>query len=86
MLRRPAFMLLALSLVVAAGACGRSDPGRDAPGAAGLQGDGQQVSMPPLDAYRMLYCDTAIQGNTPALMCAYDIFHGNAQRLFRLPG
>lgn len=28
----------------------------------------------PLDYYRMFYCDTAIQGNTPALMCAYDFF------------
>ena len=95
----------------------------------GYQRDGQPGSMPPLDAYRMFYCDTAIQGNTPALMCAYDffgadhmvfatdspydsrfgerlyletvpaveampipgaekekIFHGNARRLFRLPG
>ncbi len=40
----------------------------------GYQRDGQQVSMPPLDAYRMFYCDTAIQGNTLALMCAYDFF------------
>ncbi len=40
----------------------------------GYQRDGQQGSMPPLDAYRMFYCDTAIQGNTPALMCAYDFF------------
>ena len=95
----------------------------------GYQRDGQPGSMPPLDAYRMFYCDTAIQGNTPALMCAHDffgadhmvfatdspydsrfgervyletvpaveamaipdaekekIFHGNAQRLFRLSG
>jgi aminocarboxymuconate-semialdehyde decarboxylase len=28
----------------------------------------------PLDYYRMFYCDTAIQGNTPALMCAHDFF------------
>ncbi len=28
----------------------------------------------PIDYYRMFYCDTAIQGNTPALMCAYDFF------------
>ena len=28
----------------------------------------------PLDYYRLFYCDTAIQGNTPALMCAYDFF------------
>jgi predicted TIM-barrel fold metal-dependent hydrolase len=31
----------------------------------------------PLDYYRMFYCDTAIQGNTPALMCAYDFFGAN---------
>jgi hypothetical protein len=24
--------------------------------------------------YRMFYCDTAIQGNTPALMCAHAFF------------
>jgi predicted TIM-barrel fold metal-dependent hydrolase len=28
----------------------------------------------PVDYYRMFFCDTAIQGNTPALMCAYDFF------------
>jgi predicted TIM-barrel fold metal-dependent hydrolase len=28
----------------------------------------------PIDYYRMFFCDTAIQGNTPALMCAYDFF------------
>ncbi len=32
------------------------------------------LQKPPLDYYRMFYCDTAIQGNTPALMCAYDFF------------
>ena len=31
----------------------------------------------PLDYYRMFYCDTAIQGNTPALMCAYAFFGVN---------
>ncbi len=28
----------------------------------------------PLEYYRMFYCDTAIQGNTAALMCAHDFF------------
>lgn len=28
----------------------------------------------PLEYYRMFYCDTAIQGNTSALLCAYDFF------------
>lgn len=31
----------------------------------------------PLEYYRTFYCDTAIQGNTPALMCAYDFFRGD---------
>jgi aminocarboxymuconate-semialdehyde decarboxylase len=31
----------------------------------------------PLDYYRMFYCDTAIQGNPPALMCAFDFFGGD---------
>ncbi len=40
----------------------------------GYQKDGQTLSRAPLDYYRMFYCDTAIQGNTPALMCAYEFF------------
>lgn len=40
----------------------------------GYQDDGQTLSKPPVDYYRMFYCDTAIQGNTPALMCAYEFF------------
>ena len=40
----------------------------------GYQCDGQTLTRPPLDYYRMFYCDTAIQGNTPALMCAYEFF------------
>ncbi len=32
------------------------------------------ISKEPLEYYRMFYCDTAIQGNTSALMCAYDFF------------
>jgi len=39
---------------------------------------GYRVEKPlrkaPLDYYRMFFCDTAIQGNTPALMCAYNFF------------
>ncbi|MDF1594382.1 MAG: amidohydrolase family protein [Desulfobacterales bacterium] len=39
---------------------------------------GYRVEKPlckaPLDYYRMFFCDTAIQGNTPALMCAYHFF------------
>jgi predicted TIM-barrel fold metal-dependent hydrolase len=40
----------------------------------GYQRDGQTLSRSPVEYYRMFYCDTAIQGNTPALMCAYDFF------------
>jgi predicted TIM-barrel fold metal-dependent hydrolase len=40
----------------------------------GYRFDGQQLTRTPVDYYRMFYCDTAIQGNTPALMCAYDFF------------
>ncbi|MFH1487658.1 MAG: amidohydrolase family protein, partial [Pseudomonadota bacterium] len=28
----------------------------------------------PIEYYRMFYADTALNGNTPALMCAYDFF------------
>ena len=38
----------------------------------GYRFDGQRLTHAPVDYYRMFYCDTAIQGNTPALMCAYD--------------
>ena len=31
-------------------------------------------SKPVVDYYRMLYDDTALQGNTTALMCGYDFF------------
>ncbi len=34
----------------------------------------QDLSKPPIDYYRMFYTDTAINGNTPALMCAYNFF------------
>jgi len=40
----------------------------------GYQDDGQSLSKPPIDYYKQFYCDTAIQGNTPALMCALDFF------------
>jgi predicted TIM-barrel fold metal-dependent hydrolase len=40
----------------------------------GYRYDGQTLTKSPLDYYRMFYCDTAIQGNTPALMCAYEFF------------
>ena len=40
----------------------------------GYRHDGQTLTQSPLDYYRMFYCDTAIQGNTPALMCAYEFF------------
>ena len=40
----------------------------------GYRGDEAQTSKPPIEYYRMFYCDTAIQGNTPALMCAHDFF------------
>jgi predicted TIM-barrel fold metal-dependent hydrolase len=36
--------------------------------------DGQTLTRRPVDSYRAFYCDTAIQGNTAALMCAYDFF------------
>jgi aminocarboxymuconate-semialdehyde decarboxylase len=40
----------------------------------GYDGEGAEAMRTPLDAYRRFYCDTAIQGNTPALMCAYEFF------------
>ena len=40
----------------------------------GYRCDGQTLTKAPVDYYRMFYCDTAIQGNTPALMCAYEFF------------
>ena len=40
----------------------------------GYQDDGQTLSKPPIEYYKQFYCDTAIQGNTPALMCALDFF------------
>jgi uncharacterized protein len=47
----------------------------------GYQRDGQVLSHPPIDYYKRFYCDTAIQGNTRALMCALDFF-GVDQMLF----
>jgi aminocarboxymuconate-semialdehyde decarboxylase len=40
----------------------------------GYMRDGQTLTRQPLDYYRSFYCDTAIQGNTSALMCAYEFF------------
>jgi aminocarboxymuconate-semialdehyde decarboxylase len=40
----------------------------------GYRFDGQRLTKSPVEYYRMFYCDTAIQGNTPALMCAYEFF------------
>ena len=40
----------------------------------GYRFDGRRLTRAPLDYYRMFYCDTAIQGNTPALMCAWEFF------------
>ncbi len=40
----------------------------------GYRFDGQRLTRAPVDYYRMFYCDTAIQGNTPALMCAHEFF------------
>lgn len=37
----------------------------------GYRHDGQTLTRRPLDYYRLFYCDTAIQGNTAALMCAF---------------
>jgi predicted TIM-barrel fold metal-dependent hydrolase len=35
------------------------------------------LTKAPIDYYRMFYCDTAIQGNAPALMCAHSFFGGD---------
>lgn len=35
---------------------------------------GQGLSKPPLEYYKMFYADTALFGNTPALMCGYHFF------------
>ncbi len=40
----------------------------------GYRYDGEILTRAPLDYYRMFYCDTAIQGNTAALMCAHAFF------------
>jgi predicted TIM-barrel fold metal-dependent hydrolase len=40
----------------------------------GYQYEGQTLTRRPLDYDRMFYCDTAIQGNMPALMCAWEFF------------
>jgi predicted TIM-barrel fold metal-dependent hydrolase len=40
----------------------------------GYERDGAPGDTPPVERYRRFYCDTAIQGNTAALMCALDFF------------
>jgi predicted TIM-barrel fold metal-dependent hydrolase len=40
----------------------------------GYMREGAPRDRPPLDLYRRFYCDTAIQGNPSALMCAYEFF------------
>ena len=40
----------------------------------GYRADGANLAAPPLDYYRRFYCDTAIQGNPAALMCAHGFF------------
>jgi predicted TIM-barrel fold metal-dependent hydrolase len=40
----------------------------------GYERDGAPGDTPPIERYRRFYCDTAIQGNTAALMCALDFF------------
>ena len=40
----------------------------------GYRHDGKVLTRAPVDYYRMFYCDTAIQGNTPALECAHAFF------------
>jgi predicted TIM-barrel fold metal-dependent hydrolase len=47
----------------------------------GYRHDGQTLTRSPIESYQSFYCDTAIQGNTPALMCAYEFF-GAAHMLF----
>jgi len=47
----------------------------------GYENDGQTLSKKPVDYYKLFYCDTVLQGNTPALMCALDFF-GEDQMLF----
>ncbi|HSF20222.1 MAG TPA: amidohydrolase family protein [Vicinamibacteria bacterium] len=45
------------------------------------QSDGRKLEREPLDYYRMFYCDTVLQGNSPALMCALAFF-GEDHMLF----
>jgi aminocarboxymuconate-semialdehyde decarboxylase len=40
----------------------------------GYERDGATGNLAPIERYRRFYCDTAIQGNTAALMCALDFF------------
>jgi len=43
----------------------------------GYDGDGAVLDAPPVAYYRRFFADTAVQGNTAALMCAYDFFGGD---------
>ena len=42
----------------------------------GVEGDGlrEKLSRPHMEYFKMFYNDTAINGNSSALMCAYDFF------------
>ena len=40
----------------------------------GYERDGAPRESVPVERYRQFYCDTAIQGNTSALMCAWEFF------------
>jgi uncharacterized protein len=44
------------------------------PAALSIGSETSRLTKAPVDYYRMFYCDTAIQGNTPALMSAFDFF------------
>lgn len=37
----------------------------------------QGLTKPPIEYFKMFYCDTAIAGNTSALMCAHSFFGGD---------
>ena len=43
----------------------------------GYRHDGQTLTRSPIESYKSFYCDTAIQGNTSALICAYEFFGGD---------
>lgn len=47
----------------------------------GYRFDGKALTKRPVEYYRQFYCDTVLQGNTFALMCAFDFF-GEDRMLF----